>query len=87
MGRAGKWTAQQNEHVAEATLAASDDPISGTIEARRLSTEDVEGVRWPGPAANRLRFFDRSGRVFESPSPATHTVPTSTDAMDVAITN
>jgi hypothetical protein len=30
MGRAGRWTAQQNEHVAEATLAASEDPIAGT---------------------------------------------------------
>jgi hypothetical protein len=30
MGRAGQWTAQQNEHVAEATLAAFEDPIAGT---------------------------------------------------------
>jgi hypothetical protein len=29
MGRAGQWTAQQNEHVAEAMLAASEDPIAG----------------------------------------------------------
>jgi hypothetical protein len=28
--RAGQWTAQQNEHVAEATLVASEDPIAGT---------------------------------------------------------
>jgi hypothetical protein len=30
MGRSGQWTAQQNEHVAETTLAASEDPIAGT---------------------------------------------------------
>jgi hypothetical protein len=30
MGRAGQWTAQQNEHVAETTLAGSEDPIAGT---------------------------------------------------------
>jgi hypothetical protein len=29
MGRAGRWTAQKKEHVAEATLAASEDPIAG----------------------------------------------------------
>jgi hypothetical protein len=32
MGRAGHWTAQQNEQVAEATLAACEDPIAGTDE-------------------------------------------------------
>jgi hypothetical protein len=28
-GRAGQWTAQQNEHAAEESLEASEDPIEG----------------------------------------------------------
>jgi hypothetical protein len=42
MGRAGQWTAQQNEHVAEATLAASEDPIAGIDQ----NSEDYQLKMW-----------------------------------------
>jgi hypothetical protein len=42
MERAGHWTAHQNEHVAEATLAASEDPIAGSDQ----KSEDYQLKMW-----------------------------------------
>jgi hypothetical protein len=42
MGRAGQRTAQQNEHVAEVTLAASEGPIVRTDQ----KSEDYQMKMW-----------------------------------------
>jgi hypothetical protein len=62
MGRAGQWTAQQNEHVAEARLAASEDPIAGMDQR----SEDYQLKVWkefvgrdPQPDASK-NFRNRS---------------------------